>query len=291
MLPYLLLVLVLLVITLIYAAFDVFNKRNIPDAFVYAACLLALIITFTYDINTVYISLAITIFISAIGYIIYRKGLLGAGDVFEFITISLIFPLQPQPLIQSSLQFQLPQVFSAFVFSVFIVSGYVSAITIIIYYLLFAKKTELEKKVSIEKRKIILGISLLTAYLFLIYALNAVISLNIPTVVLLLLIAIPSSIMIIYEKLINARMLGMVYPKALMDGDMIAVNFMSGNDIRYFRKKSKSFGRLATNKLISEIKNVKKKIPVYRNAAPLALFILIGVIVALVFGNIIAYLI
>ena len=38
---------------------------------------------------------------------------------------------------------------------------------------------------------------------------------------------------------------------------------------------------------MKELKGAKEKLPVYRNAAPLALFILIGVAISLIFGNLI----
>ena len=61
---------------------------------------------------------------------------------------------------------------------------------------------------------------------------------------------------------------------------------MDKKDIAYFSKRTK-FGRLASKRLISEIKGIKKRIPVYRDSVPFSFFIFFGVIISLLFGNLI----
>ena len=82
-----------------------------------------------------------------------------------------------------------------------------------------------------------------------------------------------------------------VYPSQLEDEDIIAVYVMNEKDLRYFNSLSKSFGRLTTRKLMQDLKGVRKKLPVYKNAVPLALFTLIGGVISLLFGNVLLYVI
>lgn len=118
MLSFVIRAVILLAIALVYAIYDLFNKRNVPDSFVYASAIIALLVTFTYSIGTIGISILIATVIGSIGYVLYRAGILGAGDFFEFMAISLIFPYQPAPLIVGIGQLNIP-----FILSIFIATG------------------------------------------------------------------------------------------------------------------------------------------------------------------------
>ena len=85
-------------------------------------------------------------------------------------------------------------------------------------------------------------------------------------------------------------MVARVYTRQLEDGDIIAFNMMSASEKKYF-SKYRGFERLATAELIGRLRNARRKLPVYKNAAPLAVFILIGVVASLLFGNIVLFLI
>ena len=78
-----------------------------------------------------------------------------------------------------------------------------------------------------------------------------------------------------------------IFPRELDEGDIIAFNMMSKRDLNYFTSKYKGFERLATRGEIKMLKSENRKLPVYRNAAPLAVFIGAGIIFSLLFGNII----
>jgi hypothetical protein len=273
---------VLLIITFAYAIFDLFNKREVPNVFAYISVAVAFILCLTYWNTDMLIGFAIAAFIAASGYALYKKGFLGAGDVFELITISLLLPQQPAPLLSSAHQLGMP-----FVFSVFISSGYFAVIIIVLYYILAAKRSPMEKSFKIEKRKAVSSTVLLSVYIVLILVMHITIGVGISGTVLLLLLAVPSSIMLVYERLINYRMVSLINPNELTQGDMIATNLMSTKEIGYFSKRSKAFGRLATSELIKDLKNVRRKLPVYRNAVPLAAFFFIGVVFSLLFGNLI----
>ncbi|MEM0200878.1 MAG: hypothetical protein QXD23_00540 [Candidatus Micrarchaeaceae archaeon] len=275
-------VILLILLASMYAYFDVFNKREIPNIFAYMSIVVALIAVILLGGDPYYI-LLLAAGIAFIGYISYEKGFVGGGDIFEFVMITLLIPLQPLPYLINSI----PQLGLPFIFSVFIASGYVSIIIILVYYLIFAKKTRLEKKFKIEKKILIKSLFMLFIYFILAILIFFVLNVNILGVLLLVLIAILSSLLMIFEKLINYRMITESLPKDILPEDMIALNLMSKSEIKFFEKKSKYFGRLANKKLLVDIKDVKKRIPVYKNAAPLAAFIWFGIIISLLFGNLI----
>ncbi len=277
-------IIVLLAITLAYALFDLFNKREVPNIFAYASLLVAIALGITYWNAEFIEGLAISLFISASGYVLYKKGLLGAGDVFELITITLLLPLQPIPILSSTLQLGMP-----FILSVFISSGYFSIIIIVLYYLLIAKRNSLEKNFKIERKRIFSATAMVLLYLFMVLLIYFTVGIGIPGVLLLLLLVVPSCIMLVYERLINYRMVSMLYPRELTPDDMIATNLMATSDLSYFRKTYQGFGRLATGKLIKKLRTERRKLPVYRNAAPLAAFFFVGVVFSLLFGNLLLF--
>lgn len=271
-----------LVVALFYAVFDVFNKRNVPDLFVYASIALGVAATLVLSTSeaAMIASFAIAIAIWIIGYLIYREGLWGAGDYFELVAISLLLPIQPAPLLSTIPQFSLP-----FILSVFVATGFVAVWIVPLYYLFFTRRGH--GSIRLSRRRAAYGITLLVLYLLLALAMLYFYGSGISKLVFVAAIAIPSALTLAFEEEITDRMVERIYPRGLEEGDIIAFNVMSGAERRYFRTRYRAFGRLATNRLIERIRNIRRKLPVYRNAAPLAFFIFIGVVVSLLLGNII----
>jgi hypothetical protein len=283
---FLLRIAILLIIAFAYAMFDVFNKRNVPDVFVYACLIVGIVVTLTYDLATIEISLLLALIIGSLGYVLYRKGLMGAGDFFEFATISLLLPLQPVPMLSNMPQFGFP-----FIFSIFIATGYAAVVGMVAYYLLKAYGRGHLKTSGIGRAKLYQGFGIFVAYLLLLLFISYLAGIKPAAVVLILIVAVASSLTIIFEKAISGQMISYVYPSKLTQEDMIATNVMSKEDMEFFSKKSKYFGRLVTKKLVHDIKGVKRKVPLYTSGVPLALFAFIAVIVSLLFGNILLYVI
>ncbi|MGC8547789.1 MAG: prepilin peptidase [Candidatus Micrarchaeia archaeon] len=273
----------LLVVVVLYAIFDLFNKREVPDAFVYAALAIGVLLTFTYPKTTVEISLLVAVAVAAIGYVIYRAGFWGAGDFFELTTISLILPIQPRPLLVSVDQLGIP-----FVVSFFISTG-LAAIWIVPIYYLLVNREKTNTKTKTQPIYKILGVLLITIYLMLLLFVYSLFGISWLRLLIIAAIGIPSAIILAYEEEITDKMTRLVPAKELTEGDIIAVNLMQSSEIRYFASKYKNFGRLVTKEMAKELRHVDRKLPVYRHAAPFAVFVLIGVVVSLLFGNIILF--
>ncbi len=269
---------VLVLVALVYAIYDVFNKRNVPNFFVYATVVIGIVVAVVFNSNFLGLDLGVAAVVGLIGYAFYRSGLLGGGDVLEFVFIALVMPVQIQPLLGGPYQFNIP-----FILSVLMAAGYASIIFIPAYYLGFKKP----KRNSGPGRKgIVVGAVFFVAYVALILALEFTFGISLLGAALVLVLAVMSAITMAYEKRVYLGMVSFIYPKQLEDGDMIATNLMDKKDVAYFKSRT-AFGRLATGKLISDLKNVRKRIPVYRDSVPFSLFIFIGIIVSLLFGNII----
>jgi hypothetical protein len=286
MISFLLRVAILLVIAFAYAMFDIFNKRNVPDVFVYASLIIGVIVTLTYDTATMEVSLLMALIIGALGYVLFRKGLVGAGDFFEFATISLLLPLQPMPILSNVQQFGFP-----FIFSVFIATGYAAVVGMVVYYLLRAHSRGYLRLSELSRAKLYQAFGMFVAYLLLLAFISYFAGIRLVAVVLILIVALASALTIIFEKAISRQMISYVSASRLTNEDMIATNAMSKSDLEFFSKKSKHFGRLVTNKLIQDLRGVRRKIPLYTSGVPLAFFAFIAVVVSLLFGNILLYVI
>jgi len=266
-------VLVLLAFAALYAYFDIFNKRSIPNSFAYLSIVVGIIFTLFYPFKTLELSLLIAVFVVAIGYVLYKAGFLGLGDGLELAFVSLMLPIQPTPLLN------IPQLGLPFVLSVFISSGIVAIIALPIYYMLNSK-LELKKESILRASVVFISYLLL---LMLVYLLLGHIAL-VPTVFIII-IAFFSALIFLFEASLNERMITWVYPNKLGEDDIIAINLMSKKDIMFFKSRYPGFGRLADKKEIAALKNIKKKIPVYTNAIPFSAFILAGIILSLFIGD------
>src|SRR5208283_86630 len=119
----------LVAIALVYMLFDLFNKRNIPELFAYGSVAYGLLLTVLYlNASAIAFSVAIAAVVLGLGYLVYRAGYLGAGDVFEFAALSLILPFQAVPLLLNIPQFGIP-----FIVSVFMGGGIAALVAVPLY--------------------------------------------------------------------------------------------------------------------------------------------------------------
>ena len=270
---------ILLVISAVYAAFDVFNKRNVPNLFVYVSVLIGIIVTLAYGAKTIEYSAIIAAIVAVFGYALYKKGFLGGGDFLEFVAVSLIVPMQPAPLLVSTFYQQIP-----FILSVLFAAGYSVSIYIPLYYLLKRGGG----RMHLDRKHMFSAVLLLCSYALLILAMFLLFYIRLTGIIILGTLGIASFFIILFENRIYEGMVSMAYPSTLEPGDMIATNLMPKAEIRYFNKRSAEFGRLVTKKMLHDLGRVRKKLPVYRNSVPFALFIFIGIIISLLLGNLMA---
>ncbi len=278
-----------LVIAFIYMLFDVFNKRNVPGSFVYFTLGYGFVLTlFYFDINTVVVSSAIALVVLGIGYLVYKAGQLGAADVVELAALSLILPMQSTPLILSGVtQLGLP-----FILSVMVAAGIVAMIIVPVYYLPKARRLFHKPLTAlIDKRGAFKAIVIIVPYLALALFLAEMTNISAVSIAVILLMMVGSSLLMLFEKPITDSMVEFVTVDNCDEGDIIAFNLMSKSEISSIRKRVKIFDRLLTKDLITDMKekNVKDKMPVYKNALPFAVPIFLGVVLSILFGDIIFF--
>ncbi len=125
--------------TAVAAYYDVFNKKNIPDHLLYAFLGIAFLANLIfYEPALFAFSIGVAVFLSAIGYLFYRVGQLGGADLFVLASIMLLLPIHPA---YSGMPFNLP-----FIFSVFIFSGILFALYVLFYFGYKLTQTEAKPK-------------------------------------------------------------------------------------------------------------------------------------------------
>ena len=279
----------LIVICTVYMLFDVFNRRNVPTVFAYATLAYGFILTLLYPTQGLILeSIGISLVVLGIGYVVYRIGQIGAADVIEFAAISLILPLQPVPLLASMPnQFGLPMIIS-----VLVSAGIISLVIVPIYYLPRARRMLRKPLLSYVDNSAVLKGALITAsYLVFIAFMTMVLRIRPAGDAVLVVMLIFSTLLITFERPITDSMVRYVGYGEFDEGDIIAFNLMSRKEISAIKRRIRGFDRLITAKTIREFKTkkVKAKLPVYKDAVPLALPILVGVVLSLVVGNLIFF--
>ena len=273
----------LVAVAAVYMLFDVFNRRNVPSLFAYATLGYGALLTLLYLNGTLILtSLAIAAIVVAVGYLIFKMGQLGAADVIELAALSLILPVQPTPIIYKIGQFGLP-----FLFSVLVNMGILTLIMIPIYYIPRARRMAKRPLRSyIKTKELVKAIGIVSAYsVFLIFLFY--IGAGIAGIGIVLLVLVGSLLTVLFEEPVTESMVEYAGWKEMEEGDMIAFNLMEAGEISKIRERIKSFDRLVTKAMLEEMKKKKSraKVPIYRNAVPLALPIFIGVVLALLIGN------
>ncbi len=270
-------------IALVYMLFDIFNKRNIPELFAYGSVAYGLLLTILYfNVSAISFSVAVAAIILGLGYLVYRAGYIGAGDVFEFAALSLILPFQSVPLLLN-----IPQLGMPFIVAIFIGSGIAALVAVPLYYIPRAKVGGMRIGREIDRKDMLKALAVGAVYVsfaaFLIFEVN----IGIAGIALLMLMMLGSVSVILFEKPITMSMVKYLDYRGLEEGDMIAVNLMTHGAVDRIRAKAKGFDRLVTRRLIDQLKRkrVMSKMPVYKNAIPLAAPIFAGVVASILLGN------
>ncbi|MEW6748396.1 MAG: prepilin peptidase [Candidatus Micrarchaeota archaeon] len=248
------------------AYYDVFNKKNIPDNLLYAFLGIAFLVNLILFQETLFwFSIAAALFLSAIGYLFYRVGQLGGADVLVLASIMLLLPIHPTFV---GLPFNLP-----FIFSVFIFSGIVFALYVLIYF--GWKLTEIDVKANW-----VYALVLLPYAVFVYFFINSF--LFSPVFLLFVTIAILSSVFfLIFRDSLNRLLAEELPVTQLQPEDVLALEVMNKDMIERYKIQ-----RLVTKGEIDRLKKTKvAEVWVYTKLPPFLPFILVGMVLSLIFAK------
>jgi hypothetical protein len=268
-----------------YMLFDVLNNREVPNMFAYATLLFSFAaILLTWNWHLILQSYLISLVILAIGYFIYKVGQLGLGDVFEFAALALLLaPITSQLLYSVPTWLMLPPVVA-----LLLDTGIAAIIVVPVFYVALAIRKFGWSAVSrIRKGDLAKAAVVVLAYLLFAALLSRISPARDILFVMLFVIIAGSTLLMLFERVITEVMVDRVGVSGFTEDDIIAFNLMSDREIASAKRRIKSFDRLVTKQMISEMskKRIKAKYPVYKRAVPFAVPIFLGTILTILFGN------
>lgn len=251
---------------LIATYYDLFNKKNVPDLFLYAFLVVAFLINLVlYQESLFWFSLAITFFMSAIGYLFYRVGQLGGADVFIIASIILLLPIHPS---FSEMSFNIP-----FIFSVIIFSGVIFALYMMVHFGFKLLKTDAKPNYLYLLMFIPYG---LFAYVYVGSFLFSPIYFAFITISMFAII-----IMMVFKESINKLLAEELPLSQLEQEDVLALELMNKDMIERYK-----LTRLVTKNELERLKKTKlTELWVYTKLPPFIPFILIGMVLSLFFAK------
>lgn len=252
--------------TAVAAYYDVFNKKNIPDNLLWGFLGLAFLVNLVLFQETLFwFSIGAAVFLSAIGYLFYRVGQLGGADLIVLASIMLLLPIHPSFI---GMPFNLP-----FIFSVFIFSGIVFALYVVLYF--GYKLTEVDVKPNW-----IYALVLLPYAAFAYFFINSF--LFSPVFLIFVSIAILSSVFfLMFRDSLNMMLAEELPVTQLEPEDVLALEVMNKDMIERFK-----IPRLMTKDEIERLKKSKvTEVWVYTKLPPFLPFILVGMLLSLIFAK------
>lgn len=248
------------------AYYDLFNKKNIPDVFLYGFLGVAFLVNLVFYQETLFwFSLAVAAFFSAIGYLFYRVGQLGGADVFVLAAIMLLLPIHPS---FENMPFNMP-----FVFSVIIFSGVAFALYVLGFF--SWKLLQVEAKPNI-----------IYALMFIPYLLFAYVYVNSflfsPVYFAFITILLFATIFFMMFKESLNRLLAEEMPVSQLEPeDVLALEVMNKDMIERYKLK-----RLLTKEEIARLRKTRiSEVSVYTKLPPFIPFILAGMLLGLFFAR------
>ncbi len=250
----------------IAAYFDLFNKKNIPDALLYGFLGVAFLANLVlYQDTLFWFSLAVAAFFSAIGYLFYRVGQLGGADVLVLAAVMLLLPINPS---FSGMPFNMP-----FVFSVIIFAGVAFALYVMVFFSW--------KLMQIEaKPKLVYGLMFVPYLLFAWVYVNSFLFSPVYFIFITILLFATIFFMMFKESL--NRLLAEEMPVSQLEPeDVLALEVMNKDLIERYKLK-----RLLTKDEIARLKKSRvSEVWVYTKLPPFIPFILAGMLLGLFFAR------
>lgn len=250
----------------IAAYYDLFNKKNIPDAFLYGFLGVALLVNaFFYEQSLFWFSLGVAAFFSAIGYLFYRVGQLGGADVFVIAAVMLLLPVHPS---FAGMAFNLP-----FVFSVIIFSGVAFALYVILFF--GWKLMKVEAKPNLVFALLFIPY-LLFAYVYVSSFLFSPVYFVFITILLFAVI-----FFMMFRESLNQLLSEELPVSQLEPEDVLALEVMNKDLVERYKLQ-----RLVTREEIARLKKTKvKEVWVYTRLPPFIPFILLGMALSMFFAR------
>lgn len=272
--------------TAIGAWYDLTNKKNVPDSFLYSFLFISLAINI-FDPSLFFLGLPVAAVIILLLFLLYKLGQIGGADIIIIAAIYAALPRIKEPLlirpeIQTVLEF-----FGGFnipsIVSVILISTVIFAIYILIRYLPMAIRKTINGKVKFTTVNLLLSFILLLVYGFFLNTFWSLIEIFISVGYLIFVTFVVFLVIFftLYKDTITESMIKM--RRDVEEDDILAMEKVDEKTM-----KKLNLGRLVTKEQLLRMKKLKRKWPVLD--LPFFLpFILLGLILYILIGDPLLY--
>lgn len=268
--------------TLVGTYFDLFNKKNVPEIFLYAFLAIAFITNLAAynEVATIY-GIASAIIVFAAFYILYKAGQLGGADVFILTSIALLLPVQPALFVssQNSLLPSLP-----FILNVILASGLSFMLYMIVRSFGVALHA-LKTPGKIDKKSLFGAFAIVLAFGAFSYIASSSMLISQGYFIFISIMVLLSLYFTIFKNAINDSMADWVPGSKVETEDIIAIDKMEPELVKKYR-----LSRLVDAPMLERLKHIhEKKVALYSRLPPFLPHVLIGLVFSIFFGNVIFF--
>ncbi|MEM4348433.1 MAG: hypothetical protein QXN37_02585 [Candidatus Anstonellaceae archaeon] len=275
-------VIVSVLFTAASAYFDLFNNKWVPNNLVYAFLAAAIFLNFIFFSPATFHAFAFGAAIFALSFLLYKAGQIGGADMFVLSAIAIALPYAPQPFFAEGKTAPYP-----FIISVLVPASIFFILHMLLRFLPYV--TELAKKgkitFSLEKFVGLAALSLsFAAFNIALFMLPGRIS---QAFILLIAFLFVSLLFFsFFKKEIKEAMAQRVKVSLLQEEDVLALELMNQQLVRKLSLKP-----VITKEQIAKLKAARiREVIVYTKMPFFLPHLLLGLLFALLFGDILTYL-
>jgi Flp pilus assembly protein protease CpaA len=265
------------------AYFDIFNKKWVPNSLLYGFAAVAVLA------NLVFygpVSLHALLFGAAafiLAYPLYRMGQLGGADVFAFASIAALVPYFQSPLLVPAQQVQYP-----FILSVMVPTSIFFILHMLVRFIPYAYRKLMRGQLEITPAKAA-GPALLAISFTVFLAVLLSLPVQLPPAYLALLSFLFAALIFFsfFKEDIKASMVQNVPISHLMEEDVIALEKMD----KELARKLRLYPLIDAKEIAILKKSKVKSVPVYTGMPFFLPYLLAGLAVTLLFGDLLFYII
>jgi len=249
------------------AYYDIFNRKNIPDLLLYSFLSISLIFAII-DGTTRLAALGMGLIIGLLGYLFYRVGQIGMGDVIVFVSLSLLLPYPPSYLNTYRIPF------------ILIVFFYTTLLFIIYVLVRFTPIVIRErKKYKPKPWQVAYSVLMIASYVLFLYVSSNLPIPNILIKIVMGLLVAASVFFTLFRDVINRSMVEELPIDKIDDDEVIAIEYIDPEKVRKY-----SIPRVFRKEHAKRLNKHLKRLPVYTGLPMFLPFILVGLILSLLLG-------
>ncbi|MEM3075472.1 MAG: hypothetical protein QW590_01460 [Candidatus Bilamarchaeaceae archaeon] len=246
--------------------YDVFNRKNIPDKFLYGFLAVAVLLNLVFfDADLLIFTMCVALFFAVVGYVFYRAGQIGGADVITMVCIVLLVPFVPS---FASMPFRVPFIIPVIIFGGLLFAVYATA------------KFGLKILSEGGNPRVVYGLLIIPYLIFAyVYATSPLFSPTYFGIITVLLLA--TIFFMMYKDDINGMLAEELPVEQLEPEDVVAFELMDAELVKKLDLK-----RVLTEAEIEKLKQANiASIWIYTNLPPFLPFLLMGMLLAMFFSN------